>query len=162
MEGLTTKQKIIFISLIVIMIITIGYYFFQNKNKTEFNMYSAVENVSETKEEIEISEEKIIVHIVGCVENEGIVELDEGARVADAIEAAGGLTMDANLNSINLAYPLQDGQKIKIPSNLEEDIDEMQILFNEEQNNKININTATQTELETLPRNRTIYSIKNY
>ena len=58
-EGLTTKQKIIFISLIVIMIITIGYYFFQNKNKTEFNMYSAVENVSETKEEIEISEEKI-------------------------------------------------------------------------------------------------------
>lgn len=157
MENLTTKQKTIFISLIIIMLITVAYYFIQSKNKEEFDIYSAVENVVEEQQETKI--QKIIVHVVGCVENEGIVELEEGARIADAIEAAGGLTSDANLTNINLAYPLQDGQKIKIPSNIEDITEE--ILLEAGDNEKVNINTATQTQLETLSRNRSVNSIKN-
>ena len=114
----------------------------------------------------------IIVHVTGCVENEGIVELEEGERIADAIKEAGGLTLDADIGKVNLAYKLKDGQKIYIPSNIEKD--EIQIVTekgegvengagntSENTNGKVNINTATQTELETLPRNRAIYGAEN-
>ena len=147
-------------SVMIIMIVTIGYYFIQDKNDEEFDIYSAVENMEEN--DIEEKETKIIIHIVGCVENEGIVELKQGARIADAIEAAGGLTSDANLTNVNLAVLLQDGQKIKIPSNIEDTTSEEDLLWTEPEKDKVNINTATQTELETLTRYRTIYSIKDY
>ncbi len=98
---------------------------------------------------------EIIVHITGCVEKEGIVSLQEGARIADAVEEAGGLTLDANLKNVNLAYKLKDGQKIHIPSNIEDENSEIiteksgvETMKNESE--LININTATQTELETL------------
>ena len=67
------------------------------------------------------------MHITGCVENEGIVTLEEGSRIADAIKKAGGLTLDANIKNVNLAYKLKDGQKIYIPSNIDED-DEVTIV----------------------------------
>ena len=160
MENLTLKQKIVFMSVMIIMIITIGYYFIQDKNDEEFDIYSAVENMEENY--IEEKETKIIVHIVGCVENEGIVELKQGARIADAIEAAGGLTSDANLTNVYLSVLLQVGQKIKIPINIEDITSEEDLLWTEPEKDKVNINTATQTELETLTRYRTIYSIKDY
>lgn len=161
MENLTTKQKIIFVSLIIIMLTTIGYYFINSNSQEEFDVYSNVGDVEESNI-IKTEQIKIVVHIVGCVENEGIVELQEGARIADAIEAAGGLTADASLNGVNLAYPLQDGQKIKIPSNIDDIQEETEILLETSQNTKVNINKATQTELEMLNRNRSINSIKNY
>ena len=100
---------------------------------------------------------KIIVHVAGCVEHEGIVELEEDSRIADAIEKAGGATLDANMSKINLAYKLKDGQKIYVPSNIEDETtvitekgEGIENETNDKQLNKININTATQTELETL------------
>ena len=115
-----------------------------------------MENVS-TAEEEKTSQKEIVVHITGCVENEGIVKLEEGARIADAIEKAGGATLDAALGNVNLAYKLKDGQKIHIPSNIEENKETIVtskgdgILEDESRTDgKININTATQTELETL------------
>ena len=68
-------------------------------------------------------EEQIIVHVTGEVKKEGIVYLEKGARVIDAIEKAGGETKEADLSQINLAYELQDGQKIYVP-NKEEKISE--------------------------------------
>ena len=59
------------------------------------------------------------MHITGCVEEEGIVELEEGARIADAIEKAGGTTLDADISRVNLAFKLKDGQKLYIPSNID-------------------------------------------
>ena len=109
------------------------------------------------KEKEEVEKEKIIVHVTGCVENEGIVELEEGARIADAIENAGGATLDADMGKINLAYKLKDGQKIYVPSNIEKE--EISLVTDEGEgvqdaqgktSGKVNINTATQTELETL------------
>lgn len=150
MENLNKKQKIIFIGLIIIMIFVIGYYFIQNNQTEEFNINSAIE--TNIEEEITKSN-SIKIHITGCVENEGIVALEEGARIADAIEVAGGLTLDANLENVNLAYQLQDGQKIKIPSNIDETDEIIQdeiIISNGISKEKININTATQTELETI------------
>ena len=113
-------------------------------------------------EETNNLEGKIIVHIIGEVKNTGILILKEGARIADAIESAGGATEEADLNKINLAYTLKDGQKIYVPNKK----DEENIVYitegsgnnvivengdESEMKEKININTASQAELEELP-----------
>lgn len=89
----------------------------------------------------------------------GIIEIEEGARLVDAIEAAGGLTENADVNKINLAYVVQDGQKINIPnvnsvensSYITENIGENIIIEDTTiKTSLVNINTATQTQLENL------------
>ena len=102
------------------------------------------------------NEEKatIKVHIDGQIKNRGVVELEEGSRLMDAVEKSGGLTEEADTSNINLAYVLQDGEKVYIYS--KQEIEELKINgnLNEEissmnkKDTKININTATQTELE--------------
>jgi len=57
----------------------------------------------------------IIIHVVGEIQNPGIVELRAGDRVVDAIDAAGGVTKDAVLDGLNLARPLSDGEQIVVP-----------------------------------------------
>lgn len=58
----------------------------------------------------------LLVHVVGEVRSPGVVELDGGARVRDAIEAAGGATEQAVLAGVNLARPLVDGEQIVVPN----------------------------------------------
>ena len=114
MEMLSQKQKLfVIVGAILALVIIIFYYFIQmggDEEQNEIDM--SVENVKSD----ETSEEKIIVHITGAVNNEGIAEVNEGARLNDVIAAAGGLREDADLNNVNLAYAVEDGQKIYIPS----------------------------------------------
>lgn len=58
----------------------------------------------------------ICVHIGGCVAVPGVVSLDAGSRVADAVAAAGGLTGDAAADAVNLARIVEDGEQIIVPS----------------------------------------------
>ena len=102
------------------------------------------------------NEEKTIikVHIDGQIKNRGVVELEEGSRLVDAIEKSGGLTEEADTSNINLADILQDGEKVYIYS--KQEVEELKSIgkLNDEidnttkKDNKININTATQAELE--------------
>ena len=63
-----------------------------------------------------VEEEKLItVHVVGPVSNPGIYHLPEDSRVDDAILQAGGSTADADMERINLARPLIDGEQIVVP-----------------------------------------------
>lgn len=62
----------------------------------------------------------VVVHVSGQVVSPGIVELPAGSRVADALEAAGGATEDADLAAVNLARPLTDGEQIHVPAPGEE------------------------------------------
>ena len=109
---------------------------------------------------------KIVIHIAGAVKKEGVYEIMEGSRVADVIEIAGGLLDDSDISSVNLAEIVYDGTKIYIPKKNEEIKNDSQIVNNNKVDNdnssnknnktstnsqKININSATQTELETLP-----------
>lgn len=104
--------------------------------------------------------EKLVVHVDGAVVLSGVYELSEGSRVNDALEAAGGMTQEADTTSLNLAAKLADGQKIYVPKVGESsgegsasanasgfDISSAQAGTN----GLININTATISELDTLP-----------
>ena len=106
----------------------------------------------------EVIDEEIIVHITGEVANEGIIKIKKDSRLADVIEEAGGTTEEADLSKVNLAYQVKDGQKIYIPNIKDKEIQEYIteeagdsiIIEQKESKSKVNINTATQTELETL------------
>lgn len=56
----------------------------------------------------------VVVHVAGAVRRPGLVELSGGARVSDAVEAAGGATQKADLTSVNLARPVVDGEQLLV------------------------------------------------
>lgn len=61
---------------------------------------------------------QLVVYVVGAVRSAGLVRLPEGARVADALDRAGGPTKKADLALVNLAAPVSDGQQIVVPVRL--------------------------------------------
>lgn len=184
-QKLTVKQKIIGASILIVISITIGvigFFLVQEKEETDINeLLNITENIEQgtDKENTQTEEKKkIIVHITGEVKKVGIITLEEGARIADAITVAGGATKEADLQEVNLAYKLQDGQKIYIPNKKEKEKNETKTYITTESGNnvikqenssnstnlgtnknsqekggnkKVNINEARQEELEQLP-----------
>ena len=59
---------------------------------------------------------RVVVHVAGAVTRPGVVTLPSGARVIDAIDTAGGALASANLDAVNLAARLRDGEQILVPS----------------------------------------------
>lgn len=57
----------------------------------------------------------LVVHVVGAVRRPGLYTLPEGSRAADAVSRAGGATPTANLEAIDLAAPVADGQQVAVP-----------------------------------------------
>lgn len=154
---------IVLVNVILIFIIVYMLFFKYDDFIVKDNDFQTIEddivmgNVSKNMER-EIS--KIKVHITGEVKNSGIYELDEGTRISDIIEKAGGITSEADLSKVNLAYQISDGQKIIIPSIKQDDIGNYIIensgenVLQEEKNGKdlkININTASISDLMALP-----------
>lgn len=105
--------------------------------------------------EEETDEKNISVYIVGCVANPGVYSVPEGAVLNFLVLMAGGLTEDADTESINLATKLYDGEMIRIPSTEDEDksfiIEDTQESGQTSQGGKVNINTADLKMLMTLP-----------
>ena len=172
MKQISKKQKIILMFLGIIAVIGITYYSYTNEKNIEISQENELEVENETNE-INVDEENsekiatIKVHVSGAVKNEGDYELEEDARIADAIEKAGGVTDIANMKNVNLASKLEDGMKIYIPkqgedvleNNLEENSNNNETTLGGSETNsnvgnekgKININKATKEELDTLP-----------
>ena len=134
---------------------------FDTEEKESLELISIEEETEQDNKSIEEEEDyKIVVHITGEVEKEGIIEIKEGGRISDAIDAAGGLTKEADLERVNLAYELEDGQKIYIPNKNDKDIEEYvtegvdDIVLPDELSNMgdglININKADLEELQEL------------
>lgn len=146
------KQKKIVIAIIAIVVILGIIKIIDNNYQTKEDY-----KIGQTEEKTKITEEKqteevIIVYITGEVNSQGVIKLASGSRIADAIEKAGGLTDNANIKNINLAYELEDGEKIYIPN-----INEPEIVVsndsdnsNTEKNETININKAGTEELQNL------------
>lgn len=142
------KKKLTIIVIIIIVSIVIITKLIDTKFEKNNTKETKILNII-TKEENSENEEKIVIYITGEVINEGVYELDSGSRIANAIEAAGGTKETANLRNVNLAYELEDGEKIYIP-NINET--ENEILYEKEENKEkeININKANSKELQEL------------
>lgn len=122
MINLSKKQLVVIIAIGVIVISVIGYYIYTSTSNKSYEQLDTIseKTVEEETENVEKDEEEyIVVHIAGEVRKPGIVRIKEGARIADIIEQAEGLTDNANITNINLAYIIEDGQKITIPSKQE-------------------------------------------
>lgn len=102
---------------------------------------------SEKSEKTEISEAIIYVQVSGAVVSPGVYELPEESRVFEAIELAGGLTGEADAGQINQAQVLNDGQMIYVMKKGEAESPGI----GQQQDEKVNLNTATAEELMTLP-----------
>jgi competence protein ComEA len=100
--------------------------------------------------------ERVTVHVAGAVVKPGVYELDGDGRVIDAVEAAGGGMPEADLNRLNLAAKLSDGQRVLVqrvgeaaPSAPATPGDTN--VGSADPSGLVNLNTATPAELEALP-----------
>ncbi|MBT1631852.1 ComEA family DNA-binding protein [Curtobacterium flaccumfaciens] len=117
---------------------------------------------------------RVVVHVLGAVRRSGVVELPASSRVGDALERAGGATDDADLDRLNLARVLTDGERLYVPRVGQQDVPEAlgpmadgaaagptaaagagsgggSAGTGEEESAVVDLNTADQTALETLP-----------
>ena len=112
-----------------------------------------VTTVLAEKTEVSTTQETVIfVDIKGAVKNPGVYQMKVGDRVKDAIDAAGGLTEEADSQKVNLAKRLEDQMAIVVPKVGEEaeEIPAGETRKEATKEGKVNINTATVEELKTL------------
>ncbi|MDT3331473.1 ComEA family DNA-binding protein [Microbacterium aquilitoris] len=111
---------------------------------------SAVETVPEVVSET-VAPASVYVHVSGQVREPGLYRLDQGARVVDAVAAAGGFSEKASRDGVNLARPVSDGEQLLIPGEGEEGTDAGASAA-PEGDGRVNLNTADVAALDTLPR----------
>ena len=99
--------------------------------------------------------QEITVYVTGAVNKPGLVKVPEGARAADAVNACGGLLPTADGEKINMAQSLKDGQQLKVPektgTNSKTDSGKRDKTKAADSGEKVNINTADEKALDTLP-----------
>jgi competence protein ComEA len=93
----------------------------------------------------------VLVDVAGWVRRPGVYAFEAGARVIDAIEAAGGARSGAELSALNLAAPLVDGTQVLVPKAGEPPPSGVAPPGGVAPGGLVNVNTATAAELETLP-----------
>ena len=140
---------VIVIAVIIFMIINLGKIKeFENKDKDNDKMTNVESSINTDNDKSEENKEQkddnskeqivngggIFVHIDGYINNPGVYEIKENDRIKTLIDKAGGFKEGYSIKNINLAAKLSDGDKIYIPSVLEEK--------NSENNNNINTNSS--------------------
>ncbi|HEM2901663.1 helix-hairpin-helix domain-containing protein [Streptococcus suis] len=123
---------------------------------TDFPQTEQTDLVEETSTEASEESSQLVVDVKGAVEKPGLYTLEAGARVNDAVEAAGGLTSQADPKSINLAQKLSDEAVVYVASK-DENISVVastttsSAMSQEEKNTSlVNLNTATEADLQTI------------
>jgi competence protein ComEA len=96
----------------------------------------------------------VFVHAAGAVNAPGVYQVPSDARLADVVRAAGGATADADLDRVNLAAPVEDGQQLYVPR-LGEATPPVPagagLGESSESPRPVDVNTADVGELESLP-----------
>ena len=115
---------------------------------SDVQFYSAEENSSE--------EIAVMIDVRGAVKSPGVYELDGGSRLGEAVTAAGGYSDEADQGwvdlNLNMARELSDGEKIFIPKkNESSNVQSSNVQNNIKSEKYVNLNAASQSELETLP-----------
>lgn len=124
-----------------------GLFFF----KTADSSNDDIEIISATQQGETLQGGELVVHVDGAVAHPGVYRLPPDARVNDAISVAGGLTAEADQARINLAAKVSDGQKIYIWAVGQKDSGVVGGTAGVSVSALVNINTATEAELDKLP-----------
>ncbi len=136
-----SNHKTIIIGLIIVLFLGTCVYIYNHHINPSKPQISEITIKNSPKP---VSVARVVVHVVGAVQNPGVYRLKHGDRVLDAIEQAGGATKKADLSILNLAEKIKDGQKITLPSRVK-------VSSVVSSGGKISINSATQKQLESLP-----------
>ena len=92
----------------------------------------------------------VVVDVTGAVRNPGVYRLPVGSRVIDAVKRAGGETGKAELESVNLAARLADGQQVVVPERAPGGATSAPVGAGAEEDGPISLGTATAAELDTI------------
>ena len=130
------------------------FYYHSSQNETiDLQNEIVYEDQTSAVEYIE-PENTIVIYITGAVQNPGVIDIPEDSRVIDAVNAAGGLTSSADLEAINMAQRVKDGQHVTVPeisSNENDNRIASKKSTSTQKNSLVNINTADESELISLP-----------
>ncbi len=140
-----SRQEIILAA--VFLVLGIILVFFSGGSEPEgetFQPQGIIENNSLPGQE---SEQRLIIHVSGAVMSPGVYTFSQGERIVDAIETAGGASLNADLDRVNLAAPLVDGMQVNIPFKP----GEVEQENSEPEQSLLSINQASKEELEQLP-----------
>ena len=162
MFNLSNQEKITIILLLILIIVGVGIVLNRNINREDNFIVNRASDIPENNTAIQKEVPSVIIHITGAVKNPGVYQLKSTDRIVDAVKIAGGATEEANLDLINLAALLKDGQKIIVPSkiynengeeinkNIDNNVEVIYSSSSVSSSTKININTANATMLQTL------------
>ncbi|MGE5472940.1 MAG: helix-hairpin-helix domain-containing protein [Ignavibacteriales bacterium] len=125
--NISRKNIIIAAIILLLVIVSAGYGIFKNTSsnqivvETEDPMKKGSTNLTEEDNGVKEGQNADIffIHVIGAVNNPGLVKIPLGSRISDALQAAGGVKTDADLEMVNIAYKLEDGQQVYIPSKAE-------------------------------------------
>lgn len=152
---LTKRERYGLIIFIIAIITVVSYFYYNNNKKNSIDVITKESNMSEEGTENIKNKNEISVYICGEIIKPGVYKLSEDDRLLKLIEMAGGFTQKADPQAINLSEKLKDEDFIKIPSVIINSNGEALVTDNTtlaQTTGKININTATREQLETLPR----------
>ncbi|MGN0279968.1 MAG: helix-hairpin-helix domain-containing protein [Lachnospiraceae bacterium] len=122
------------------------------QNDTAVNMEENREDIGDARADLAEKDglrQSIYVHVCGAVVNPGVYELPTGSRVYEAVQAAGGFTEEADVNYVNQALALTDAVQLVIPT--VEEAEAWQTQDGQADDGKININTASESQLCDIP-----------
>lgn len=160
MDFLANKKNQLFVGGIVcIGLLLVGIFFIWQKQNEEKSWENLTNTTSTTSSEVKTSQSQsqaITVDIKGEVVKPGVYVLSNDARMQKLVQLAGGFTKEAQQKEINLAQKLQDQQMVYVPNKKEQlqtnevNDTEGSNMANATSNEKVNINTADLTQLQTL------------
>ena len=152
---LTKRERYGLIIFIIVIITVVSYFYYSNNKKNLIDVISQDSKVPGTSDENVTSKNEISVYICGEIIKPGVYNLSKDDRLIKLIEMAGGFTQKADMEAVNLAEKLVDEDFIKIPSVIVDSNSEIvgsSDISGTQSTEKINLNTATREQLETLPR----------
>lgn len=151
-ESWSLSAKTAVIGGVLLILVGVGGLFSKKEESVEETTVVETTVVAEKAEVSTTQEAVIFVDIKGAVKNPGVYQMKVGDRVKDALDAAGGLTDEADSQKVNLAQRVEDQMVIVVPKVGEEaeEIPAGETRKEATKEGKVNINTATVEELKTL------------
>ena len=147
------RRKIILIVVLALLIVVGSFYSFWQKNSVSDNSGEVLAKSVKNSEE---KPNEIMAYVSGAVYQPGVFKLPHNARVIDLVNRAGGLTLDADGEKINMAQLVKDGMHVNVVSKVpgassSSGVNTSLPAGKMPTGNIVNINTADKNALDTLP-----------